>query len=87
MPSRLIKFIEVVTPHIVKVLGVVVVPVDLDVVKQEVPGHVIWLEISAPCVEVGRPEVHPQVLSFTHKLHGIMIFSVQMADLITIYRI
>ena len=84
MPSRLIKLIEVVPPLIVKAFGVGIVPVDLDIVKEEVPGHVIRLEIRAPCVEVWRPEVHSQMLSFVHELHSIVIFNVQMADLIAI---
>ena len=87
MPSRLIKFIKVVPPLIVEAFSVEIVPVDLDIVEEEVPGHIIGLEIRAPCVEVGRPKVHPQVLSFVHELHSIMLFSIQMAHLIAINRI
>ena len=58
VPSVGIKHIEVVLPVEIESTSLVVVCVSLDIVEQQVPGHVFSVQALAPRLEGWSPEVH-----------------------------
>ena len=83
-PAILVKLVEVVPPQEVKLVLLIVIAVHFHIVKKHVPGHIFHSQISAPCVESGRPEVHFQVLRLVHELDCLVIISVEITHLVTI---
>lgn len=68
VPPSAVKGVEVIAPVEVKLVGVVVVGEDLNVVVKHVPRHVGWVEAFSPRVESGCPEVHAERLSLLHEV-------------------
>ena len=60
VPSILVELIEIVAPCELKVISVLVIVISLNIVEKDVPWHIFSMQVSAPCVESWRPEVHPQ---------------------------
>ena len=56
-------------------MRVLVVVVDLDIVEQELPGHVFVVEVAAPRGEGRRPEVHLERLGIVYMLNSRIISS------------
>jgi len=69
VPAARIKCVEIVFPVGFKLLCVLVVSEDLNIVIKDVPRHVSWVETFAPGVESRCPEVHAQRLSLIHKFY------------------
>ena len=68
MPSTSVEGVEIVAPVEHELLGVRVPGVNLNVVVQQIPGHVGRVETVAPRVESRSPEVHSEGLRFVHML-------------------
>ena len=60
VPSILVELIEVIAPGELKVVRVLVIVIGLNIVEKDVPWHIFSMQVSTPCVESRRPEVHPQ---------------------------
>ena len=71
VPAAAVEGVEVVTPVELKLVEVLIVSEDLNVVVEYVPWHVDRVETLAPRVEGRSPEVHPQRLSLAHELDGL----------------
>ncbi len=73
MPAFFVEFLEIVSPVEIKFVGALIPGEHLNVVVEEIPGHVAGIQAVTPSVESGRPEVHPQGLLLSHVLHGLLI--------------
>ena len=85
LPAVLVKPLEVISPQEVKLVLLIIVAIHFNIVKQDIPWHILCSQLSAPCVESGRPEVHFQVLGLVHELDCLVIVSIEVAHHITIH--
>ena len=83
MPSARVKCIEVISPVEDKFSSGLIVIENLNVVIEDVPWHVMWVEAITPGVESRGPEVHSEGLGLLHKLHG-GITGWNMADFMSV---
>lgn len=83
MPAFFVEFLEIVSPVEIEFVGGLIPGEDLNVVVEEIPGHVAGIQVVAPRVESGRPEVHSQGLLLCHMLHGWLI-AFEVANLMAI---
>ena len=58
VPPARVKILEVIAPVEIKALSLVVECVCLNVIVEDVPGHIRGVEALAPGIECRRPEVH-----------------------------
>lgn len=84
LPPVLVKLLEVISPFKLELILVIVIAVDLNVVKEDVPWHIVWGQIGAPSMESWRPEVHSQVLRLMHQLDSLVIVGFETPHLIAI---
>ena len=84
MPAAAIKGIEVISPVELKLVLVLIIGENFDIVVKNVPWHIHWVESLAPRVERRRPEVHAEGLGLVQVLDGIDIISSQVADFFAI---
>ena len=66
MPATAVECIKIISPVELKLIVVLVVRKDFNIVVQSIPGHVCWIESLAPGVESWSPEVHSERLSLAH---------------------
>ena len=83
MPSARVKCIEVISPVEDKFSSGLIVIENLNVVIEDVPWHVMWVEAITPGVESRGPEVHSEGLGLLHKLNG-GITGWNMADFMSV---
>ena len=62
MPATSVKGIEIITPLKFEVAVILIVFIDLDIVIENIPGHVNWIKTSIPASKIWNPEIHHQVL-------------------------
>mmetsp|Transcript_34065 Transcript_34065/g.42055 ORF Transcript_34065/g.42055 Transcript_34065/m.42055 type:complete len:429 (-) Transcript_34065:236-1522(-) len=84
VPARLVKEAEVVAPRLFKLLLLLVVVVNFNVIEEDVPGHVARIEIGPPGVESGCPKVHSQRRVLVKEFDGLMIIAANPANLVTV---
>ena len=70
MPFTTVKGVKIVTPVELKLIVLDVVRENLNVVVEDKPWHVDWVEASSPRVERGCPEVHAERLSLVKVIHS-----------------
>ena len=71
MPASRVKGIEIIPPVKFELVLVLIVFEDFNVIIEDIPGHISWVESLAPRVECRRPEVHPQRLGLPQEFDGI----------------
>ena len=84
VPASLVESIEVISPCQVKITGIFIPVIDLNIVEKQVPWHINRVEIFAPCMESRRPEVHSQGLLLIHEIDSLIVISVKSSDYITV---
>mmetsp|Transcript_11116 Transcript_11116/g.14053 ORF Transcript_11116/g.14053 Transcript_11116/m.14053 type:complete len:205 (+) Transcript_11116:1903-2517(+) len=65
-PAARVEVVEIVAPVQLEAVRVRVVLMNLNVVEEEVPGHIIGDQVFSPGLKSGRPEVHAERLSLVH---------------------
>jgi len=68
VPPVLVKLVEVISPFMLERLSVRVVPLNFNVVKEDVPRHVGMSKVGSPLMESWRPHVHFELRGFMHKV-------------------
>ena len=84
MPAATVESIEVVAPVELKLLLLLIILVNFDVIEEEVPWHVDGVEPSGPTMESRCPEVHPDRLSLVNVSNSLDAFSGQMTNFMII---
>ena len=74
-PTSVVEIVEIVTPAEVIVVSVLVVVVNLDIVEEEVPWHILSAEIAAPRVEGRSPEIHLERLEIVQVINSWVMVS------------
>ena len=72
VPSSTIKGVEVVTPLKIEFIVLFIIAVHLNIVVENVPGHVARIEAIAPRMESRCPEVHSERLGFVSEVDRIV---------------
>ena len=84
VPTLGIELVEIVAPVQMEFIVILIPGEDLNVVVEDEPWHVSWVEALAPRVEGGRPEVHPKRLLLVHILEGGIVFPLENTNLLVI---
>ena len=84
MPAAAVERVEVIAPVELEFVQFLVVGEDLNVIVQDVPGHVRWVKTRTPGVESGGPEVHADGLCLVHEANGLGRVCGKVADLVSI---
>ena len=84
VPSTTVEGIEVIAPMELKLVYVLIVREDLDVVVEDVPRHIYWIESSTPRVEGRSPEVHSERLGLFDEANCLSSVVGKMADFLSI---
>ena len=84
VPTVSVEIIEIVPPVEFKLIKLLVIGEHLHVVVEKEPRHVNWVEVLAPWVVRGSPEVHSQRLGLVHKFDGFVCVGVEMAYLTSV---
>ena len=84
VPSTTVEGIEVIAPMELKLVYVLIVREDLDVVVEDVPRHIYWIESGTPRVEGRSPEVHSERLGLFDEANCLSSVVGKMADFLSI---
>ena len=84
MPPCLVELVEVIPPIELELITIDIILIHLDVVVEDVPGHICGVEACTPAMEGRSPEVHPQRLRLVHELDRLTIVWGHMTLLNTI---
>ena len=84
MPSTRIESVEIVAPMELELMRLWIVVVHLDVVIENVPGHIGRVEAMAPTIERRRPEVHSKRLRLVHVANGCVVLMCTMSHFMPI---
>ena len=66
VPPASVECVEVIFPVELKSVGVKVVGVSLNIVKDAIPWHINWMEPVSPSLKGWGPEVHHERLALVH---------------------
>ena len=84
MPLTAIESIEIVAPVELEFVVPLIVSEDFNVVVEDEPWHIDWVEACAPGVERGGPEVHAKALCLV-QMSDCWVVQINMAHLVSIY--